>query len=552
MGQYWLHLLAGVALLLLFFYVYAFKWTQTAKVYLAFHLLMFLWPWGQLVAASTSDPDMQRRFLQLAFCSLCLLGPGWLLFLHYLPHRAAQLTPGKIAVLLLPSLACEAIILWNPEGAFLSPVGDGYAQREYGYLFWAVALVQSAYITAALFRLLLFLQPGTPAWKRNQLPLILTGMFLFAGFAAFDLMVNVVLRDRAEVVHGWISLGLLLAAVCLVAAIRRLDESDVLGLARRDIFEHISMGILVLDADGRVLETNRGTRPFVHVDKGDYFDLETFLAPMQTQGEVSEFLYRYRHYPHERLRIEIATREGSVHHIAIHITPIMDHRKTVVGRVVTFHDVTDLRKLIDEMNRKNEALHERNLELIKTQEELHRLNQKLEQMAITDSLTGCYNRRYLMQRLEKEVANGIGHNRPFSILLFDIDHFKNINDRYGHLVGDQVLVATANAVRGALRPTDILARYGGEEFTVYLPQTDRDEAEQLARLIMRAIPQVTVDTGSGTATIRVTISVGVATAEPFDGQAGDVREYLRDLFARADAALYRAKKGGRDRVVTAE
>jgi len=554
LGYQWPHMLASVALFLLLIYVYAFnRSTPSHKVYLAFQFLIFLWAAGQFVAASTGDPLMQLRFLQLAFGSFCLLGPGWHLLVQFHLRRGSQPPPGKLAALLLPAFGCAAIVFWNPQGAFLSPVGGHYALREYGSLFWAVVAAQLVYFAAALSDLIRFLRTGPPSRKRNHLLFLLAGMLLFAGFAAIDVLINIVFQEHAPVLPGWTSLGGLLTALCLTAAIRRLDASDVLSLARLDIFEHIGMGILVLDDEGRVLEANRGIRPFVHVNVGERFDLEKFLAPLKTQGEVSEFLYRYRHYPQERLRTEITTRAGSVHHIAIHITPIMESPKSVIGRVIMFHDVTDMRKLVDEMNRKNEALHERNLELIKIQEELYRVNRKLEWMAITDSLTGCYNRRYLMQQLEKEVAGRAGCHRPFSIMLFDIDHFKHINDRYGHLVGDQVLVATVHALRGALRPTDLLARYGGEEFTVYLRETGRDEAEEVARRLMRAIPQVTVDTGTGTATIRVTISVGIATAEPFDGQAEDeVREYLRNLFARADAALYRAKNGGRNRVVTAD
>nr|WP_052475986.1 GGDEF domain-containing protein [Cohnella kolymensis] len=103
------------------------------------------------------------------------------------------------------------------------------------------------------------------------------------------------------------------------------------------------------------------------------------------------------------------------------------------------------------MNRKNEALHERNMELIAIQDELFRVNQKLEQMAITDGLTGCFNRRYLMQQLEHEVLLNMRYRIPYSILLFDIDHFKQINDHYGHLVGDEVIRSTVNIVRDTLR-----------------------------------------------------------------------------------------------------
>jgi len=187
------------------------------------------------------------------------------------------------------------------------------------------------------------------------------------------------------------------------------------------------------------------------------------------------------------------------------------------------------------------------------QAELYAMNQQLERMAITDSLTGCYNRRYLMQQLEHEIMTNIRYNIPFAIFLFDIDLFKSINDVYGHLVGDEVIKNTADTVRRVLRRTDIVARYGGEEFTVYLPHTNRAQALMLAERIREAVSASEISTGKDGQTIRVTISMGVLAVEDSDpSRLDDVKEYLRELFAKADAALYQAKNGGRNRIVAAD
>jgi two-component system cell cycle response regulator len=198
------------------------------------------------------------------------------------------------------------------------------------------------------------------------------------------------------------------------------------------------------------------------------------------------------------------------------------------------------------MNRNNEALHVRNLELISIQEELFRVNQKLEQMAITDGLTGCFNRRYLIQQLEHEVLLNMRYQIPFAIFLFDIDHFKQINDQYGHLAGDEVIKGTADIVRTVLRRTDILARYGGEEFTIYLPHTSREQSEVLAERVKLAVGNNWVDTGNEK--VRVTISMGVVSEESVGLSFEDPKEYLRGLFSSADSALYKAKNEGRNRV----
>ncbi|WP_369680188.1 GGDEF domain-containing protein, partial [Paenibacillus sp. 7523-1] len=108
-------------------------------------------------------------------------------------------------------------------------------------------------------------------------------------------------------------------------------------------------------------------------------------------------------------------------------------------------------------------------------------------LALTDSLTLCYNRRYLTQQLTHEVITNVHCKSPFSLLLLDIDYFKAINDRYGHVIGDEVLYRTAQAVKPSIRETDILTRYGGEEFMIYLPHTERQLAQKIAERVRLSV-----------------------------------------------------------------
>ncbi|MNF96559.1 putative diguanylate cyclase YcdT [compost metagenome] len=226
---------------------------------------------------------------------------------------------------------------------------------------------------------------------------------------------------------------------------------------------------------------------------------------------------------------------------------------------------------MEETRTQNEMLQEQNQELLMMQKELSDANRKLERMAVTDSLTGCYNRRYLMAKLESELPKLAGTRMPFAVLLFDIDLFKKVNDTYGHLAGDAVLVRTADTIRGELRPVDVLARYGGEEFTVYLPNVNLQMAAEMAERIRIAIEQSEVSWGSsgdnhggwngqaadeaaaaaqGVSKLSVTISMGVIVEDALHPDV--VQEpafYLRQLFASADAALYEAKNAGRNQVV---
>jgi len=166
----------------------------------------------------------------------------------------------------------------------------------------------------------------------------------------------------------------------------------------------------------------------------------------------------------------------------------------------------------------------------------------IRRQVVTDHLTRLYNRRFFMKRAGEEIARSLRHQAPLSVLMIDIDHFKDFNDTYGHATGDRVLQTVAQAIRDALRTTDTCARHGGEEFAVLLPSTPGENAFFVAERVRRTLSG-TRYTGLGLpADVNITISVGVATC-PRD--ATD----LDELMELADKALYAAKAGGRDQVV---
>lgn len=169
------------------------------------------------------------------------------------------------------------------------------------------------------------------------------------------------------------------------------------------------------------------------------------------------------------------------------------------------------------------------------------LSRRLETSAATDGLTGLYNYRHFYFLAQKELERAASSGGQFSVIMIDVDRFKFINDRYGHLVGDRVLVEVASVIRRAVREGDIVARCGGEEFSVLLPSTGREEAWRLAEKIRVAVRSHDFEVDGHHRQIR--ISLGVATY-PVDALN------LEELLYKAGRALYRAKEGGRDRTVS--
>lgn len=180
---------------------------------------------------------------------------------------------------------------------------------------------------------------------------------------------------------------------------------------------------------------------------------------------------------------------------------------------------------------------------IKTlQDELKRSNEMLTQLSNTDPLTGLYNRRYMLEMLEKEVKRGDRKRTPISLIMLDIDHFKKVNDLYGHQNGDLVLTKVAELAATGLRIYDFTARYGGEEFVISLPETCHSDALMIAERIRSRIE---LHSFSGPLSkLKATASMGVAT------YPSETITSIDDLFRKADEALYRAKAAGRNRVVS--
>jgi diguanylate cyclase (GGDEF)-like protein len=168
-------------------------------------------------------------------------------------------------------------------------------------------------------------------------------------------------------------------------------------------------------------------------------------------------------------------------------------------------------------------------------------HEEIYRLTIIDALTETHNKRYLLEFLDRELARSARYQRPLSLILFDLDHFKAVNDEYGHLAGDFTLRDLAACVRSVIRKEELLARYGGEEFVVVLPECSVASALEVAERIRHIVEQHRVQFEDRT--FHVTISLGIATTE------GDSSLTPAELLRQADERLYQAKRSGRNRAV---
>ena len=304
--------------------------------------------------------------------------------------------------------------------------------------------------------------------------------------------------------------GRMLSYVKVTDIVRQADELRVV----RDALENVQDGVLLLDAELNATFMNRKVRQF--------WELEEWEAA--ARPNYSSLITRARralepNIPEKALAGFAAKRIAEVKagdHVRELQTP--DNRRLRAhctnmaggGRMITYYDVTDLI---------------RNAE-------------KLEQLATTDSLTGLYNRRHFLAALEAEWSRFQRYYRAVSVLMVDIDHFKSVNDRYGHAVGDEAIKAMADACLQGKRKSDIVGRVGGEEFAVLLPETSLSRAKLVAERIRKRIAAQTLKAHE--VHFQITASIGVA--EALVSMSG-----MDALMKAADQALYQAKAQGRNR-----
>lgn len=264
----------------------------------------------------------------------------------------------------------------------------------------------------------------------------------------------------------------------------------------------------------------------------------TYFYPyIQLYGHVDEMYFSFRTSDQQDVPVLLngvrQTRNGEsvIDCVVVVMRKRIEHEKDIMN---TKTKLQELYQATNEANKELERLHE---EYKVKQQALIKVNDQLETMASTDLLTGLKNRRFFQDKMLENLALFRENQHVFSLLVVDIDHFKNINDTYGHPIGDLVLGNLAGLLQSVSRSTDVVARYGGEEFVIILPDCDREQASVTAERYRSQV--ASADWGE----YNITVSIGAATVSQEDTD--------QSLFQKADKALYASKTGGRNRVTHA-
>ena len=306
----------------------------------------------------------------------------------------------------------------------------------------------------------------------------------------------------------------------------------------RDLFTHLPIAYQSLDIQGRWLDANQAMSDLLGFDQPEdmlgqnFWDYWDDSVREGFRGIFEEFKANQG----VRNELQLRRRNGSPVTVILTGRTQRDHAGQFVRTHCVLTDISERRAMEDEICKLNADLE---LKVEERTTELRNANAELNRLATTDVLTGAWNRRHFEQVIETEMTCVLRYGSPLSLLMFDIDHFKSINDRYGHLAGDQVLIEVTQRVRSNLRVTDVMARWGGEEFVAIMPHCELKKAVNLAEKLRALIAnQPFPEVGT------VTASFGVAEFV--------LNETLDAWIRRIDDALYRAKEGGRNCVVMNE
>ena len=522
-----LHLYAILSLLSAFFSLLALlaAWRRSAVTSRSLPpLLASMTLWSGLYATLWMNISMESKIFWFdgMYLAVTALPTLFLLFILEFTRSAGWLTRRRLVLLSVHPVG-SLLLSWTNRyhhmyyQAIHTVEESGFATLQFvrGPLYIANVAYSYLIIGAALVVLGLGFVRSGPMY-RQQYRLVVLGAILpwaasiyseyhFSALGGLDL---------APLTFG-------LSGIILVVAILRTHFLDLIPVARSYVVDNMSDGIIVLNGQGRIVDLNSAMQNFLEEPLSFYMGKEA-VGIFSTWMEDAES------------RVEIRLPKDPSRYVELRTTHLYDRNHFLNGHLMVFHDITERKQVEKRLRYVNDRLQS---QLIK----IGLLQSRLREQAIRDPLTNLFNRRYLEETLDRELARAAREEYSVCLMMIDLDHFKRVNDTHGHDAGDQVLKAVASTLMQESRRGDFACRYGGEEFVIAMPNINMDVAYERAEALRNTLNSLKVPYGDDN--LSVTISMGIA-CYPLNGQT-------RDLVLRAaDQAMYAAKLAGRDHILS--
>lgn len=494
--------LIGFILLALFFYSLFKQRNRLAPLFSLMCLSMVIYIIGYGFELISTNLEQIKFFLKVEYFGFALLPAYWILLsykFHFNRYSSFGLT---MMILIIPVLTLIITATNEYHHLYYANIviieHDNYFSAELTKGPWYYVFTGYSYLSL-LFGLTLFYK----SWKQSSYDLRTQSFWMlfgsiWPGIASVLYLIRVVPYELDLTTFGFLML-----AIAYFIAIFKFDFLELKEIVRGHAFSQINEGIIVIDTRGRIIDyNNTGQETFDWLNPRNIGKSLHFFAEGRVIGENAK----------DSFEIEIE-RKGQKKYYGFRGSDLKEKNKTV-GNIFIFQDITEQKKVMEKLNH----------------------------FATHDTLTGIYNRRKLMEEAEKELYRIERYGGDVSVLMLDIDFFKNVNDQYGHLAGDMVIQRVAQACKTRLRSIDIIGRYGGEEFAIVLPETNKESARIIAEQIRERIAEMVVDYNGKC--ISITISIGISSIS-----GGERQITMQELINEADMALYSAKNNGRNQAV---
>ena len=469
-------------------------------------IVMFALAWWDITYSlfwAGAPAPYPNFWLYITYVGVVAIPSALLAFSLQLSDLGDWLKPPFIAALCLEPVLVLVLLFTDPwHGLFFAGKQTENIGMilDAGPMYWA-NLVYSYLMLLVTMVILMRRFTQTQGLYRDQIRIILIGLafpwinsiIFVSGFSPFANADNT-------------PFSFTFAGVAFTYGLLRYRLLDILPIARHVLIESMSDGVVVLDKHNRLVDINPAARQVLGTEG---------LSPLGKRVEEvfsawSDLVLAFNDI--RDIRTEVPVGPPPVTYLDLKISPLFDSRGHFLGRLVIWRDITPLKQAQAE----------------------------LQEQAIRDPLTGLYNRRYLNHALNRELARAQRGHYPVSLVMMDIDHFKSLNDTFGHNMGDTILREFGIQLMEQVRVDDTVCRYGGEEFLVLLPNVSSQSALEIAERWRKMFQEANTYPVGGTVT--VTVSCGIAEF-PLSGNTSE------ELVAAADKSLYQAKAMGRNRVV---
>lgn len=454
--------------------------------------------------------EMTLFWSRFGYVFISTIALGLFVFVTRFLGQERWFRPGLVVLLILLPIATN-ILIWHADFHYLiweeyGVVSNGDLSiniiQEYGIWFWISNGINYLLVFFSLLMLIRYALQSSMLY-RQQATWILLGSF-------FPIAANLlyIFRVIPNLTMDFTPIAFALSGVFVAMGIFRDKLFDLSPFAREMLLDHIDDGLILIDDKNRVVDTNPAAASIFEMERKAFIGISIKELLDDWDKIVAQEGEEDGHYT-----IALVRGRNKCHY-DVKVSHLLGRRNAVLGRIILFRDVTERVRLLEDV----------------------------QQLAIHDTLTEVFNRRHFFQLANQVLEQSIRYQRPVAILVIDIDHFKRINDDFGHITGDRVLKRFTAFCKQVVRSSDILARYGGEEFVLFLPETTRRNAYSVAERLRQKIASTPVLNGEES--IYMTVSIGVASHDPLGPPIS-----LDVLLDRADQSLYQAKQNGRNRVV---